>query len=73
MKNMNTKTRLLICDDHPLVREGIKATLLQEPTIEIAAEASNGREAVSETKRVRPDMVLLDISMPELNGLEATI
>ena len=73
MKNMNTKTRLLICDDHPLVREGIKAILLQEPTIEIAAEASNGREAVSETKRVRPDMVLLDISMPELNGLEATI
>ena len=73
MKNMNTKTRLLICDDHPLVREGIKATLLQEPTIEIVAEASNGREAVAEAKRVRPEMVLLDMSMPELNGLEATI
>ena len=73
MKNMNTKTRLLICDDHPLVREGIKATLLQEPTIEIVAEASNGREAVAEVKRVRPEMVLLDMSMPELNGLEATI
>ena len=69
---MNTKTRLLICDDHPLLREGIKATLGQEPTIEIVAEASNGREAVSETKRVRPDMVLMDMSMPELNGLEAT-
>jgi len=70
---MNTKTRLLICDDHPLVREGIKVTLGQQPTIEIVAEASNGREAVSETKRVRPDMVLMDMSMPELNGLEATI
>jgi two-component system response regulator NreC len=70
---MNIKTRLLICDDHPLVREGIKVTLGHEPTIEIVAEASNGREAVSEAKRVRPDMVLMDMSMPELNGLEATI
>ena len=70
---MNTKTRLLICDDHPLVREGMKVILNQQPTIEIVAEACNGREAVSETKRVRPDMVLMDMSMPELNGLEATI
>jgi two-component system, NarL family, response regulator NreC len=70
---MNLKTRLLICDDHPLVREGIKVTLSQQPTIEIVAEATNGREAVSETKRVRPDMVLMDMSMPELNGMEATI
>ena len=70
---MKTKTRILICDDHPLVREGIKVTLGQQPTIEIVAEAGNGREAVAETKRVRPDMVLMDMSMPELNGLEATI
>jgi two-component system response regulator NreC len=70
---MNTKTRLLICDDHPLVREGMKVVLGQQPTIEIVAEASNGREAVFETRRVRPDMVLMDMSMPELNGLEATI
>jgi DNA-binding NarL/FixJ family response regulator len=70
---MNAKIRLLICDDHPLVREGIKATLGQHPTIEIVAEASNGREAVAETMRVRPDIVLTDMSMPELNGLEATI
>jgi two-component system response regulator NreC len=70
---MNTKTRLLICDDHPLVLAGIKVTLGEEPTIEIVAEACNGREAVSETKRVRPDMVLMDMSLPDLNGLEATI
>jgi two-component system response regulator NreC len=70
---MNTKIRLLICDDHPLVREGIKVTLGQQPMIEIVAEATNGREAVSETMRVRPDMVLMDMSMPELNGLEACI
>ena len=70
---MNTKTRLLICDDHPLVLAGIKVTLGQQPTIDIVAEACNGREAVSETRRVRPDMVLMDMAMPELNGLEATI
>jgi len=70
---VKTKTRLLICDDHPLVRAGIKATLAAERTLEIVAEASNGREAVSETRRVRPDLVLMDMSMPELNGLEATI
>jgi DNA-binding NarL/FixJ family response regulator len=70
---MNSKTRLLICDDHPLVREGIKVILGREPTIEIVAEACNGRQAVAETMRVRPDMVLMDFSMPELNGLEATI
>jgi two-component system response regulator NreC len=70
---MNAKTRLLICDDHPVVREGVKVTLSHEPTIEIVGEACNGREAVSETKRVRPDIVLMDMSMPELNGLEATM
>jgi two-component system response regulator NreC len=70
---MHSKTRLLICDDHPLVREGIKATLSGHPAIEIVAEAFNGREAVSETKRVRPELVLMDMSMPELNGLEATV
>jgi DNA-binding NarL/FixJ family response regulator len=70
---MNAKTRLLICDDHPLVREGIKATMRQHPTIEIVGEADNGRDAVAETKRLRPDIVLTDMSMPELNGLEATI
>ena len=70
---MNLKIRLLICDDHPLLREGIKTTLTQQPTIEVVAEATNGREAVSETKRVRPDMVLMDMAMPELNGLEATL
>jgi two-component system response regulator NreC len=70
---MNAKIRLLICDDHPLVREGIKTTLGQHPTIEIVAEAVNGREAVAEAIRLRPDIVLTDMSMPELNGLEATI
>ena len=70
---MTTKTRILICDDHHLVREGMKFILGQQPGIEIVGEACNGRQAVSETIRLRPDMVLMDLSMPELNGLEATI
>jgi len=70
---MTTRVKLLICDDHPLVREGIKVALSQQPNIEITGEASTGREAVSEAKRSRPDLVLLDMSMPDLNGLEATI
>src|SRR5258708_7131206 len=70
---MNTKTRLLICDDHALVREGIKVILGQQPTIEIVAEATNGREAVAETRRGRPHMVFMGMSMPEVNGLEATL
>lgn len=70
---MTTKTRILICDDHPLMREGMKLILGQQPDIEIVGEACNGRQAVSETIRLRPDMVLMDLSMPELNGLEATI
>jgi len=55
------------------MREGMKLILGQQPDIEIVGEACNGRQAVSETIRLRPDMVLMDLSMPELNGLEATI
>jgi len=53
------------------MREGMKLILGQQPDIEIVGEACNGRQAVSETIRLRPDMVLMDLSMPELNGLEA--
>lgn len=70
---MNKKLRILICDDHALFREGIKATLRQNPAIEVVGESENGRIAVEEAKRLQPDVVLMDISMPELNGLEATL
>jgi two-component system, NarL family, response regulator NreC len=69
---MKDKTTVLLCDDHTLFREGIKAILRDEPSIEIIAEADNGREAVLKAQRLHPDVVLMDVAMPDLGGLEAT-
>jgi len=63
--------RVLLVDDHPVVRQAVRL-LLEEPDIEIAGEAANGREAVAFTRRLQPDVVLMDVSMPILNGIEAT-
>jgi DNA-binding NarL/FixJ family response regulator len=64
--------RIVLADDHPIVRAGIRETLKQVPGVEVVGEANDGREAIEVVKSVRPDLVLLDISMPGLNGLEAT-
>jgi DNA-binding NarL/FixJ family response regulator len=69
---MKGKITVLLCDDHTLFREGIKAILRDEPSIEIVAEADNGRDAVSKVLRLRPDIILMDIAMPDLGGFEAT-
>ena len=69
---MKDKTTVLLCDDHTLFREGIKAILRDDPSIEIIGEAENGREAVTMVQRSRPDVVLMDIAMPDLGGFEAT-
>ena len=66
------KLRILLADDHEVVRRGIRSVLQMHPDWEVCAEASNGREVVEQTLRLRPDIVLIDISMPEMNGLEAT-
>jgi len=66
------KTRILLCDDHTLFREGIKAILRDEPSIEIVGEAGDGRQAVTKALRLAPDVVLMDIAMPDLGGFEAT-
>ncbi len=63
--------KLIIVDDHDLLREGISARLSDVAYIEIIAEGSNGFEAIDLCKRMQPDVLLLDISMPEMNGLEA--
>lgn len=63
--------RLLVADDHEVVRKGLCALLAEQPGWEIAAEASDGREAVEKAKKIRPDVTVLDIGMPVLNGLEA--
>jgi DNA-binding NarL/FixJ family response regulator len=70
--SMNSqKIRLIIADDHDLVREGIHSRLVNEANIDLVGEAKNGREAVELCGLYEPDLLLLDISMPELNGLEA--
>jgi DNA-binding NarL/FixJ family response regulator len=63
--------RILIADDHSLVRAGIRRLLESNPDIEVVAEAKNGREAVALSEIHLPDVALLDLSMPELNGLDA--
>ena len=67
------KTKVLIADDHALVREGIMAFLKLCDDVEVIAEASDGIEAIEKTNKFRPDIVIMDINMPKLGGLEATI
>jgi DNA-binding NarL/FixJ family response regulator len=64
--------RILVADDHDLVRRGIKGLLQSYPGWSICAEAKTGREAVAKAEELKPDIAILDISMPNLNGLEAT-
>src|SRR3984957_14700471 len=63
--------RILIADDHDLMRRGLRALLESHPGWEICGEAANGREAVSLTEELKPDIIILDITMPELNGVDA--
>ena len=64
--------RVLVADDHSMVRAGFRMLLTGEQDIEVVAEASNGLEAVDKTRRLNPAVVLMDIRMPEMDGIEAT-
>jgi two-component system response regulator NreC len=66
------RIRILLADDHAVVRQGFKMILSAQPDMEIVAEAGNGREAVDLAEQARPDVVVMDVAMPELNGIEAT-
>src|SRR5512132_1930705 len=66
------KIRILLADDHAVVRQGFKALLGAQPDMEIVGEAANGREAVELAEQGKPDIVVMDVAMPELNGIEAT-
>ena len=68
-----TRIRVLIADDHAIIRDGIRALLQLSDDMEVIGEAADGREAVALTRKLRPDVVLMDIAMPGLGGLEATI
>ena len=69
---VTTKIRILVADDHTLLRNGIRALLEDEQDIVIVGEAEDGREAVKLANQLRPNVILMDIAMPLLNGLEAT-
>jgi DNA-binding NarL/FixJ family response regulator len=66
------KIRLILADDHQIIIEGLKGILDTEPDIELTATANDGRELVEKAFKYRPDVVVVDISMPELNGIDAT-
>jgi DNA-binding NarL/FixJ family response regulator len=65
--------RILTVDDHPLFRNGVAALLATQPDMSLVAEASNGRQAIQQFRAHRPDITLMDLQMPEMNGLDATI
>jgi DNA-binding NarL/FixJ family response regulator len=66
------KIRILLADDHTVVRKGFRMLLSAQPDLEVVGEARNGREAVEQTELTQPDVVIMDVSMPELNGIEGT-
>jgi len=66
------KIRVLICDDHTILREGIALLLNSQHDMEVVGEASDGRDAVEKARALKPNVILMDIAMPSLNGLEAT-
>lgn len=69
---MREKIRILLADDHAVVRQGFKMILAAQPDMEIVGEAGNGREALESSGRLQPDVIVMDVAMPELNGIEAT-
>jgi len=72
MNGESKRVRVLLADDHPIVRAGIRGELERLPWVELVGEVSDGREALEKVKALSPDVVFMDISMPSLNGLEAT-
>jgi DNA-binding NarL/FixJ family response regulator len=73
MSDDSKQIRILAVDDHPLLRQGIAGVIVDEPDMTLVAEASNGREAIQQFRTHRPDITLMDLQMPEMNGLDAMI
>jgi DNA-binding NarL/FixJ family response regulator len=71
MSGDHSPIRVLSVDDHPLLREGVAALLAGQSDLKLVAEASNGREAIDQFRRHRPDVTLMDLQMPEMDGVEA--
>src|SRR5258707_15005253 len=73
MKTTLNRIRILLADDHPMLRQGIQVLGADECDMQFVAEASNGREAIEQFRKHRPDIALMDLEMPEVNGLDAMI
>jgi DNA-binding NarL/FixJ family response regulator len=71
MSESRPPIRILVVDDHPLFRQGIAALLATQPDLSLVAQASNGREAIHQFREHHPDIALMDLQMPEMNGIEA--
>ena len=67
-----TKIKILMADDHPVVRAGIRGMLETQDEFQVIAEAENGREAIEQAQQLRPDVVIMDINMPDMDGISAT-
>src|SRR6188474_12198 len=73
MSEETKQIRIMTVDDHPILRQGIAALIADEPDLILVAEATNGREAIQQFRAHRPDVTLMDLQMPEMNGLDAMI
>ena len=73
MKDDSKKIRILTVDDHPILRQGVAGLIADEPDMTLVAEAANGREAIQQFRAHHPDVTLMDLQMPEMNGLDAMI
>lgn len=69
---MKTKIKILIADDHPLMRQGLSTLLDADPSLQIVGEAKNGADAVEKASELKPDVIVMDLSMPVMDGVEAT-
>ena len=66
------KHRIFIADDHRIVRDGLRSLIENENDLELVGMAANGRQALQMTRKLKPDVVIMDVSMPDLNGIDAT-
>ena len=69
---MSKTIQIIIADDHSIVRKGIRALLATEPDIQVIGEAADGKEAVTMAQQLRPDVILMDLVMPKMDGIAAT-
>jgi DNA-binding NarL/FixJ family response regulator len=71
VSQLDRRVRILVADDHPVIRKVVRSTLQQHPHFDVCGEAANGLEAIEEAKKLRPDVVIMNVTMPVKNGFEA--